>query len=103
MAAAHHWYRWDGADLVIEALIQPRAAQDAFGPVLGERLKIRLTAPPVDGKANDHLMAFLAALFRVPRRAVTIETGATGRRKRIRIVSPGILPPPLGIPPPARR
>lgn len=51
----------------------------------GGRLKLRLAAPPVDGKANEALVAFLAEYYGVPKRNVRILAGASSRRKRILI------------------
>ncbi len=90
-------YRWDGADLVLQLAIQPRAREDAFAGMVGERLKVRLTAPAIEGRANDALIAFLAENFGVPRRQVRLEQGETGRQKRVRIEAPRKLPPALGI------
>ncbi len=89
------WYRWDGADLVLRLRVQPRAAADGFAGPLGDAMKLRLTAPPVDGKANAHLIALLAKLFGVARTAVVIEQGAQGRAKRVRIARPRRLPPEI--------
>jgi hypothetical protein len=72
--------------------IQPRASSDAIAGVLGDRLKIRLTAPPVEGKANEHLIAYLARLFGVPKSQVILERGASSKRKQMRICSPKKLP-----------
>ncbi len=97
------WYRWDGPDLVLEVRVQPRAKRDDFAAVAGDRLKIRLAAPPVDGRANEALVAFLAGAFGVPRAAVRLEHGAGGRGKRLRITAPRVLPPALraaGLTPP---
>ena len=89
------WYRWDGADLVLNLKIQPRAARDGFTGLLDDACKIKITAPPVDGKANNHLIAFLARAFGVTKSRVRIETGETGQRKRVRISSPRNLPAEL--------
>ena len=86
------WYRWDGSDLLLDLKLQPRARQDAFGEPLGGRLRVRLTAPPVDGKANDHLVSWLARQFDVARSAVSIVSGRTSPLKCVRIRSPGRLP-----------
>ena len=87
--------RRDGGDLVLEVRIQPRAARSEFAGPFGERLRIRLQAPPVDGRANAALVAFLADAFGVPRASVAIESGLASRDKRVRIRNPGPLPPPL--------
>jgi hypothetical protein len=86
------WLRRDGPDLVLQVQIQPRASSDAIAGVLGDRLKIRLTAPPVDGKANEHLIAYLARLFGVPKSQVILERGASSKHKQMRICSPKKLP-----------
>ena len=82
------WYRWDGDDLVLQVRVQPKASQDAVVGPYNDSLKLRLTAAPVDGKANAHLQKFLAKQFKVSRAQVTIEAGATARCKRVRIEKP---------------
>jgi uncharacterized protein (TIGR00251 family) len=91
------WYRWDGPDLVLELLVQPRASANEFSEIVDRRLKVRLTAPPVGGEANRRLTAWLAGQFGVPRAAVVLCHGDAGRRKRVRIASPVRLPAGLGI------
>lgn len=86
------WFRRDGADLILQVQIQPRARSDAIAGVINGRLKIRLTAPPVEGRANDHLVAYLARLFDVPRRHVVLERGETSKLKQLRIRYPQKLP-----------
>jgi uncharacterized protein (TIGR00251 family) len=87
------WYRWDGKDLILHLRIQPRAAHDEIAGPLGNALKIRLTAPPVDGKANEHLRKFLSEQCGVAKSQVTVLSGDTSRNKSVRIVSPRLLPP----------
>ena len=77
--------RRDGADLVLDVRVQPRASRSELAGLHGERLRIRLQAPPVDGKANAALVEFVAGLFAIPRARVTIEHGLTGRDKRLRL------------------
>ena len=89
------WYRWEGEDLLLWIRAQLRSSQNGFAEVLGDAIKLRITAPPVDGKANSHIVAWLARQFRVPKSAVTIEQGENSRRKRIRIRGPVQLSPPL--------
>ena len=87
--------RRDGADLVLDVRVQPRASRSEIAGLHGERLRIRLQAPPVDGKANAALLEFVAGVFAIPRARVTIEHGLTGRDKRLRLHGVPALPPPL--------
>jgi len=88
------WCRWDNTDLILNVTIQPRASRDEIiQDSAGDRLKIRITAPPVDGKANTHLIRFLADVFGVAKSNITLIAGETGRKKRLRIHAPRILPP----------
>lgn len=88
----YSWYSWKDGDLFLDIHVQPGASRDMLDGIHGERLKIRITAPPVDGRANAHLLRYLAGVFAVPRRQVTLTAGASGRRKRIRIRRPRALP-----------
>nr|WP_288452653.1 DUF167 domain-containing protein [uncultured Pseudomonas sp.] len=91
------FFRWDGDALILDCHLQPKASNDAFAGLHGERLKIRLTAPPVDGKANAHLLVFLAAAFGVAKSQVSLESGQQSRQKRVRIQAPSKLPGELGL------
>ncbi len=91
------WYQWQGADLILDCRLQPKASSDDIVGDLGDELKIRITAPPVDGKANAHLIKFLAKRFGVSKSRVAIEKGELGRSKRIRIQSPTKIPANLNI------
>jgi uncharacterized protein (TIGR00251 family) len=64
----------------------PRAKRTAVDGERGGAILIRLAAPPVDGVANDALVAFLAEVLGVPRRQITVVAGARSRNKRIEIV-----------------
>ncbi len=77
--------RREGGDLLIEVRVQPRASRTEFAGMIGERLRIRLQAPPVDGRANAALVEFLAEAFDVPRAGVSVERGLSGRDKLVRI------------------
>jgi uncharacterized protein (TIGR00251 family) len=87
--------RRDGADLILRVQVQPRASRNEFAGLHGDRLKIRLTAPPVEGAANAALIAFLAEAFGVAKRQVTLLAGDTGRAKTLRIAGPARLPAEL--------
>ncbi|MEZ5294506.1 MAG: DUF167 domain-containing protein [Vicinamibacterales bacterium] len=63
--------------------VVPRAARSALAGERDGALVVRVAAPPVDGKANDALVSFLAAVLDVPARAVTVARGDTSRHKRI--------------------
>jgi len=65
--------------------VQPRARKNAITGAVGEALKLSLTAPPVEGKANQAVIDFLADFFDIPRSSVTIANGASSRLKLIRI------------------
>lgn len=75
-------------ELLLILHIQPGAKRNEVVGMHGDALKIRLAAPPVDGQANDALIRFLAIAFGVPMRNVTIISGQTSRRKRVRIDAP---------------
>jgi uncharacterized protein (TIGR00251 family) len=66
--------------------VHPRAKRDAITGEVGDALKVALNAPPVDGKANEACIRFLADILRVPRSSVTIAAGETNRNKLIRVV-----------------
>lgn len=73
----------DGIRLTLH--VQPRASRTEIAGCHGDALKIRLAAPPVDGAANAALIAFLAERLGVPRSAITIRHGESGRRKTVEI------------------
>lgn len=81
-----------GDDLLIRLYIQPKASRDQIVGLHGEELKIAITAPPVDGKANAHLSKFLAKQFRIAKGQVLIEKGMQGRHKQVRIENPREIP-----------
>ncbi len=65
--------------------VHPRAKKNAITGEVGEALKVALTAPPVDGKANEACVEFFAKFLKVPRSSVTIAAGQTSRNKVIRV------------------
>lgn len=97
MTAAPH-ARWDGEDLLLRVHAQPRASRDEIAGRHGDALKIRIAAPPVDGEANDALCRFLAKACGVPRGAVSVESGESGRAKTVRVKAPRKVPPELEAP-----
>lgn len=93
--ATSSWYRWEQRDLLLYLQIQPRASQDEFIAPHGDHYKVRITAPPVDGKGNAHLLRFLAKSFGVNRSSVSLVSGANSRNKRVRIQDPKKMPLPI--------
>lgn len=67
--------------LLLRILVQPRASRSEVVGPHGDVLRVRLAAPPVDGAANEELVRLLAREYRVPRGAVELVKGTTGRRK----------------------
>ena len=90
-----HYLRKDGDDLLLELQVQPRASRDELVGAHGGALRVRITAAPVNGAANAHLLRYLAKVFAVSRRDVLLLSGETSRRKRVRIVRPRKLPAAL--------
>lgn len=71
--------------MILDLHVQPGASRSEFAGRHGERIKVRITARAADGKANEALIEFLAEYFGVPRRCVTIISGAKSRSKRVAI------------------
>ncbi len=65
--------------------VHPRAKKNAITGELGDTLKVSLTTPPVDGRANGACLEFFAKLLKVPRSSITIASGQTSRNKVIRV------------------
>jgi len=85
-------YYYQGEDLLLRLYLQPKASRDQFIGLHGEELKITITAPPVDGKANAHLINFLSKQFSVAKNALQVEKGLQSRHKLIRIKQPQTIP-----------
>jgi len=69
----------------LSVLVQPRASRNEVASLVGDRLKVRLTASPVEGEANDACLAFLAKLLDLAPSRLAIIQGARSRTKLIRI------------------
>lgn len=83
------------ADLILRLVLQPKATRDQIVGLHNEELKIAITAPPVDGKANAHLIKFLSKAFKTSKSNVVLEKGELARHKQVRIISPKQLPPEI--------
>ncbi|HEY7874372.1 MAG TPA: DUF167 domain-containing protein [Actinomycetota bacterium] len=80
------YVRTVGDDVVIDAFVQPRSAKNAAVGVHGRAIKLKVTAPPVDGKANEAVERLIARWVGVPRSAVQVVGGRSSRYKQIRVV-----------------
>lgn len=84
-----------GDDLELHLRVQPRGRRDEFVEPQGDHYRVRIQAPPVEGKANEALCRFLARSFGVPLARVEVIAGAQTRHKRLLIRAPRQLPLPL--------
>jgi len=75
----------DGS-LILRVMVQPRASRNEIAGLHDDAVKLRLTAPPVEGKANKAVIDFLAKLLRLPKSALTIRAGLQSRHKEVIIV-----------------
>jgi uncharacterized protein (TIGR00251 family) len=89
MAGPQPLFSTDASGLVLAVKAQPKASRDAVVGVMatadGQALKVTVTAAPEDGKANAAVAAVIAKRFGVAKSAVSVVTGATGRRKLLHI------------------
>jgi uncharacterized protein (TIGR00251 family) len=76
-----------GPDVILPVWAKPRASKSRIGGLREGALEVSVAAPPVDGEANDELVRTVARALGVPRASVAIESGSTGRTKRLRIRS----------------
>jgi len=88
--------RWDGPELVIRVRLTPRAQVAAIGDVVDGVLQVRVTAPPVDGQANDAVRRLLARAFGVAPSHVRLRAGQRSRLKTFGIAGPREIPGWLG-------
>lgn len=76
----------------LRIFLQPKASLDQIVGLHNNELKIAITAPPIDGAANAHLLKYLSKLFKVPKSSILIEKGELQRHKQIFIPNPKIVP-----------
>ena len=86
------FFAWDGNVLVVNILGKPSASKDAIGKPHGTQLKVSVTAKPLNGKATDHMLRFLAPLFGVSVSAIEVVFGQENVNKQLRITAPTKLP-----------
>ena len=73
------------AGATFQIRVHPRARKNAITGEIGDALKVALTAPPIEGRANQAVLSFFAELLNVPRSSITIAAGETSRNKLIRV------------------
>lgn len=83
-----NWCAWQGSTLILNIKVKTRANRDEVAGVHANQLKVRITATPVDGKANRHLIRYLAREFGIRQNDVTLLAGLSCPQKRIAISSP---------------
>ena len=89
------WYRRNGDLLTLTLHIQPGAKRTEMAGLHGEALKIRLAAPPVEGRANEALLKFIANIFGVPLRQVELKQGGQSRHKVVAVTGSKVEPESL--------
>ncbi|MBI3480911.1 MAG: YggU family protein [Nitrosomonadales bacterium] len=89
------WYRCDGDSITLTLHVQPGAKRSVVAGLHGDALKIRLAAPPIEGRANKALQKFIAELFVVPLRQVELIQGEQSRHKVVAITGSKIEPESL--------
>lgn len=85
MPLAETWYRWQGEILAVQVWAQPNARQTEISGIYNGCLRIRVTAPPADGKANREIIRLLAKEFQVSQSRVVLVRGASQRKKTLHI------------------
>lgn len=85
-------YHWQNGELVILVYVQPKAKQEGYDGLHGQRIKFRVAAAPTDGRANQRLCELLAELFAVPKKSITLIRGHASRHKTISVEKPQKLP-----------
>ena len=89
--------RQEGDELWLDLFIQPKASRDQVQGVHGDEQQVAITAPPVDGQANSHLIKYLAKQFKVAKGQVQIVRGELGRHKTVTIHAPKQLPQEIAL------
>lgn len=91
------FYQWQENDLILFVKTQPNASKNELAEIINhdvqhDQIKIRISSPAVDGKANKELFRFLSQLFKVSRSQIELLSGQSSRNKKLRIRSPKALP-----------
>jgi uncharacterized protein (TIGR00251 family) len=89
------WYRRDGEIITLTLHVQPGAKRSEIVGLHGEALKIKLAAPPIEGRANEALLKFIADLFVVPLRNAELKQGGQSRHKVVAVIGSKVEPESL--------
>ena len=76
--------------IFLNVRVVPRASKDGIQGLMGDALKVRIQAPPVEGKANAYLVKFLSRHWKIPRATIELLSGETGRNKRLKFRAPSV-------------
>jgi len=91
----HNWYRRNGETVILTLHVQPGAKRSEIVGLHGEALKIKLAAPPIEGRANDALQRFITDLFAVPLRNAELKQGGQSRHKVVAVSGSKVEPESL--------
>lgn len=86
------FYHWENQDLILSVHLQPRASQTGIVGVYGDKLKVKVTAPPIEGQANEEVCKLFSKTFGVAKSQVILLRGESSKNKQFRIQSPKKLP-----------
>lgn len=89
------WYRREEGVITLVMHVQPGAKRSEVAGLHGDALKIRLAAPPIEGRANEALLRFIAGCFNVPLRDVELKQGGQSRHKRVEVRGSSVEPESL--------
>lgn len=89
------WYRRNGEVITLTLHVQPGAKRSEIAGLHSEALKLRLAAPPIEGRANEALLKYIAELFGVPLRQVELRQGGQSRHKVVAVTGSKIEPESL--------
>ena len=90
-----NWYRRNGEVITLTLHVQPGAKHSEITGLHGEALKIKLAAPPIEGRANDALLKFIADVFAVPLRNAELKLGGQSRHKVVAVTGSKVDPESL--------
>ncbi len=102
MSSATSAWRYAAGDLILQIYVQPKASRDQVVGLHCDAVKVAITAPPVDGKANAHVIKLLAQWFDVAKSQIELQRGELNRHKQLLIRQPKTIPAALtalGLPP----